>query len=347
MKWAYNDGDSIGGTIFKIKTGLKKAAFLAIASFAFASLNPVMATPPSNEPLATITSIHVSVRAKQGDAHLIEVPGQPLILVDTGSIDHGLVPYLQNRGIKHLGDVVISHVHEDHYGALEDLMTAGIRIDRAWINPVPKTVCDKEIPWGCRYKEVYDLIKKLRVKKTRVSPLFAGKEFFPSLAKKGISFQALEVFDGITKKLPVPNTDVNDTSSILRFRAEKMSMLFTGDLNLTMGKYYADKKKDFSADILKVPHHAAANLAPNEFFDLVQARAAVCTPPLEVWNGERTKQVRDYYATRIKSDCLFVSGLHGTITTKFFADRAELSAETAPAGSTPPKCTLTPLQHSR
>ena len=56
----------------------------------------------------------------QGDAILVQ-DGSHALLVDTGP-DEAVVDALQRQGVVHLDAVLLTHMHDDHYGGLDDLV---------------------------------------------------------------------------------------------------------------------------------------------------------------------------------------------------------------------------------
>jgi competence protein ComEC len=127
------------------------------------------------------------------------------------------------------------------------------------------------------------------------------------------SLDVVCLYDGINT--PIGETDMNDTSIIVRFTHGKTRALFTGDLNLALGTYLATSDFDLKADILKVPHHGTEGVAPNEFFKRVGARVALVPSPTELWFSLRSKRVRDYF--KDAGVPAYVSGMHGDVTVNF------------------------------
>jgi competence protein ComEC len=104
-----------------------------------------------------------------------------------------------------------------------------------------------------------------------------------------------------------------------------MRVLFTGDLNLSLGAYLATSDFDLRADILKVPHHGTEGVAPNEFFSRVGAKVALVPSPHALWLSLRSKRVRDFFETAKVP--VYVSGIHGNVTVRFHADGFQIDAE--------------------
>jgi competence protein ComEC len=233
--------------------------------------------------------------------------------------------FLREGKVRRLNLVVISHFHRDHYGRMVDLINAGIRIDRVALNlPGDRRLADQEMPWGCDWEDVQAL---LRLFTERGIPYFTPKigERLLEVSTDGVvsALDAVCLYDGINT--PVGETDINDTSILLRLSHGKTRALFTGDLNLALGTYLATSDFDLKADVLKVPHHGTEGVAPNEFFERVGARAALVPAPRELWFSIRSKRVRDFFETaRVPA---YVSGIHGTVSVRLRADGFEVVSE--------------------
>ena len=104
----------------------------------------------AGNPLAQWTSVNVNSGDAQGDAHVITV-GDQVIIIDCGTYheaQRGLIPYLETNNIKTINHLFVSHPHFDHYGGIVSLYESGIAIDKLYLNLPLKEQCDDE-PWGC------------------------------------------------------------------------------------------------------------------------------------------------------------------------------------------------------
>ena len=71
----------------------------------------------------------------QGDALLLELPGNRVLLVDAGSENSGVDSLLENRGLGRIDDLVITHAHEDHYGNVRKVLDR-LPVGRVLLNPL-------------------------------------------------------------------------------------------------------------------------------------------------------------------------------------------------------------------
>ncbi len=262
--------------------------------------------------------INVCGKDTQADCHLLSFADGSHALIDAADAADApgaALAFLKKHGIKKLRLVVISHFHMDHYGRLLDLTDAGIQIERVAINlPGDRRIADRERPWGCDYDHVQAVLRTLTERKIPYFTPKAGERLL-EISSNGV-VTALDVvclYDGINT--PIGETDINDTSILVRFTHGKTRALFTGDLNLALGTYLATSDFDLRADLLKAPHHGTEGVAPNEFFTRVGAKAVLVPSPLELWHSVRSKRVRDYF--RDHQVPAYVSGIHGDVTVRF------------------------------
>jgi beta-lactamase superfamily II metal-dependent hydrolase len=216
----------------------------------------------------------------QGDCHLLE-DNSVYTLIDAGQpqiAENTLVPYLLVRNISEIEHFFISHPHTDHYGGLESLKTAGIRVNNIYYNGLPSDVRD------FNYKpEIFKaLLKTFEASGTKLNDIRAG--FTLNLPTSQIYVLTAE---------KERQGDVNDYSLLMIWDAGGYRTLFTGDLNKKLGSELADRE-EYKADILKVPHHGVTGIAPNEFFDNVGPSLLMIPANKELWHHSRAAQVRNW-----------------------------------------------------
>ena len=275
-----------------------------------------------------LTMINVCGKDAQADCHLLALGDGSHVLIDAAdAVDAAgtAVGFLKKNRVKRLRLVMISHFHADHYGRLRDVIAAGIEVEKVAINlPADRRLADREKPWGCDWDDVQALLAHLREKEIPYFTPKAGERLLEVSTREGTA--ALDVvclYDGVNT--PVGETDINDTSIIARFSFGKTRVLFTGDLNLTLGRYLATSDFDLAADILKVPHHGTEGVAPNEFFQRVGAKTALVPSPRDLWFSLRSKRVRDFFeAAGVRT---YVSGIHGNVVVRFTPDGYTVEAE--------------------
>ena len=264
------------------------------------------------------TMINVCSAGHQADCHLLSLADGTHVLIDVADAADqpgAALAYLKKHRVKKIRLVVISHFHSDHYGRLVEIIKAGIAVERVALNlPGDRRIADREMPWGCNWEDVQAVLAFLR---ERGIPYFTPKagERLLEVTHNGLltTLDTVCLYDGINT--PIGETDINDTSILVRFTHGTTRALFTGDLNLRLGEYLATSDFDLKADLLKVPHHGTEGVAPNEFFKRVGARAALVPSPTELWFSLRSKRVRDYF--KDAGTPTYVSGMHGDVTVRF------------------------------
>jgi competence protein ComEC len=255
------------------------------------------------------TMVNENYSGQQADAHVIQIKNGKTILIDAGhqnTAGNSLVPFLRKRSINELDLVFISHPHNDHYGGLNILLNNGIKIKEIYFNIPEKSICDKEIPWGCDYNDILALHDKLKNKGIIVKIATAGQKF--NLGNN-TWIEILYAFDGINT--PVGKTDINDLSLIMMLHHNQYKFLFTGDLNKKLGRYLAGLPSQLSANIIKVPHHGTENVAPNSFFKKINPQYALVPAPKHLWLSERSKRIRNFFSNN--KIPVYVNGISGDI----------------------------------
>ena len=259
------------------------------------------------------TMANVNTDVLSGDAHLLRLPNGENWLIDAGYRDFAygrLLPGMKHHEIDYLNGVIITHAHRNHYGGLVALMESGIRMDKVYFNEPDKELCDLERAGGrCIYEHVMSVFQQLHDAEIDVLPITENTLYFdfPELELK---LDTLYWFDSI--KTPFGRSNINDTSPLIKLTYGNTSALFPGDLGLKPGMWLAENGEQIGADILAVPHHGVRATTPNSFFDRVDAKLAMVSGPSAIFNGERGKQVRDYFAAQ--NTPIRVAGIEGAIT---------------------------------
>jgi len=254
----------------------------------------------------------------QGDANLIVI-GDTTVIIDAGYIREAkanLVPYLKQLGISKIDHFFISHPHRDHYEGLAPVLDAGIKIDKLYYKIPADEVRD------CCYSKSH-FLKFVNYAKDHGATLIQPKTGFSLSLPNGSSLEILHAQEG---NLPGTVLDVNDMSLIMKWYVNGLSVLFTGDLNHTLGEYLvADKRME--ADIMKMPHHGGRSLAPNAFFDTVNPGYVLVPGPKSVWCSERGTRPREWVKTKMIPT--WVNGINGNIKVEFARKNTTITPERA------------------
>ena len=251
----------------------KIAIVIISLGFLFCLLSSVASAAPTWHMVNCNTS-------SQGDCHLLE-DNAVYTLIDAGKPDIAtktLVPYLLLRNIDEIDHFFISHPHTDHYGGLESLKTAGIKVKNIYYNPLPSDVSD----FDYKPELFYSLLSNYEDSGTRLHDVRAGFH---------LNLPSSKIFVLEAKK--ERQGDVNDYSIQMVWDAGGYRVLFTGDLNSKLGSELANRE-EFKADILKIPHHGVTGIAPNKFFDNVAPSLLMIPGNKDLWFNPRGTQLREW-----------------------------------------------------
>ena len=274
----------------------------------------------TKEPDATWHLVNVNATELQGDANLIQTPNS-VIMIDGGyygEAEKHVIPYVTALGIKAIDHFFVSHPHRDHYEGLIALLDAGITVSNLHIRIPPKHICDREIPWGCDMKDIRSFLQKAIDHGISIHHPEAG--FLYQVTPNS----TLEILHAQDDDLPTGAIDVNDLSLIMKWSINDSTVLFTGDLNDKVGTVLSSDPR-MRSNILKMPHHGASGIAPNEFFDQVDPDAVLVPGPKWIWCGERGAQARDWVEQ--KQLPVWINGIDGNIKVDFFDDRIVITPE--------------------
>ena len=235
-----------------------------------------------------------------------------------GEAERFLIPYVSALGIKTIDHFFVSHPHRDHYEGLIALLDAGITVSNLHIRIPPKHICDREIPWGCDMKDIRSFLQKaidhgISIHHPEVGFLY---QVTPN--------STIEILHAQDDDLPTGTIDVNDLSLIMKWSINDTTVLFTGDLNDKVGTVLSSDPR-MRSDFLKMPHHGATGIAPNEFFDQVDPDYVLVPGPKWIWCGERGAQARNWIEQ--KQLPVWINGIDGNIKVDFFDDRIVITPE--------------------
>lgn len=202
----------------------------------------------------------------QGDSTLIQTPYKKKILIDGGGNEFGtfdvgeniLLPYLLDRRINHIDYIIISHFDSDHVKGLFEILK-NIKVDNVIISKQGKI--------SSNFIEFSNIVKTKNIK--------------VKIVKKG-DFIKIDNSSYIEILFPeeefISENILNNNSIVLRFISNKLSMLFTGDIEQIAEKRLCDIYSNTSklkSDILKVSHHGSKTSSTEEFLRLVNPKVAL------------------------------------------------------------------------
>ena len=245
----------------KKQISLLMALFLVIFGSIFYFLEPSQANPNTPTPTPEIVQANQEIQdgeklqiwfldVGQADSILIQ-NGDTNMLIDAGNNEDGkkLVSYFQSLGIESFQYVIGTHAHEDHIGGMDDIID-NFNIDTFYMPDAITTTAT--------FESVLD-----------------------SLEAKNIAFQTptvdstFELGDATIDVLYVgtDDTDLNNTSIVLKLTYGNTSILFMGDAEKEVETII--EKKDISADVLKVGHHGSNTSSSKTFLEKVNPSYAI------------------------------------------------------------------------
>src|SRR5579871_4551210 len=195
----------------------------------------------------------------KGDAVVIETPGGGTIVVDTGGTlrdgddqaNRAIIPYLQSRGVRHIGALLLTHPHPDHIGGAATL------IERYPINFLLDNGVDSSLPEFRRYREA------ARERDVEYHQMRRGSRLETS---DGVRLTAIAPPQSLTQGW------INNSSIVLRLEYGRNVFLLTGDAETESEGEILRSGQPLVCDVLKVGHHGGKQSSSAEFVAAARPR---------------------------------------------------------------------------
>ncbi|HSW63044.1 MAG TPA: DNA internalization-related competence protein ComEC/Rec2 [Dissulfurispiraceae bacterium] len=185
----------------------------------------------------------------QGDAAVIELPDQRVMVLDTGRNWQPVMNFLRFRGVRTVDALILSHAHPDHVAGFAGLQR-DFRIREIWDNA------------RLAYRE--PLSPELVHRRLERGDVIAGE---------GYAFIALHPYPGYSAVRTA--TEENNDSLVLKFSAFDRSVLFTGDIAVDAEENLLALGGHLKSTVLKVPHHGSRSSLSPPFLERVAPELAV------------------------------------------------------------------------
>lgn len=274
----------------------------------------------------------------QGSATLIEYAGGRTVLVDGGArsapgYDCGariIAPYLWNRKIARLDDIVVTHDDADHYNGIAAIIRR-FRPKRLWL---PHR--DSAKPGFTALVQLADL--------TDVAVLIPEADALDGDADRQLSFIGLAAGQSFDQHKTSSNLGSEDDHGlIVRVEADGLSALLPGDISRTRELELVEARQIVQADLLLSPHHGSSTSNSEQFL------AAVAPRYMIVSSGDQTGRLFPSPQTRATAQRLGIEVLStaedGTIMVVSRTQNADVPGSTGAAPYPPGYQLLTYRRH--
>lgn len=223
------------------------------------------------------------------------------MLIDGGNQSDGknLVKYLEeDLNINDIDILVGTHSHEDHIGGLPDVINS-LEIGKIYL---PNATTTTKI-----FEKLLDTIEENNYKITVPK---INEEF----NLNNMNFKV--IYTGTDE------SDLNNTSIVLKLKYGKTSYLFTGDATKTTEEKILDK--DITSDVLKIGHHGSSYSTTEEFLNKVNPKYAIIQVGTNNKYNHPSKQTLD--KLNKKNIKIYRTDENGTI--KLTSDGKNINIET-------------------
>jgi len=228
-----------------------------------------------------------------GDAILLELPGNKTALIDAGPATDtakgtpAVAKLLKQHGIKRIDYLVLTHPHADHIGGMSYVVDQ-CAIGRFYT--IAATIPNKEAE-ETRMRET--LFLKLQAKGVPISyPAEGDRLDWMEDGKVRVLNAAPS--EGTTGS----SSEMNNLSLVLQLYYAGKTLLLTGDIETETEQRLVQKYGDgLKSDILKVPHHGSKQSSTEAFLKAVAPSQAFITAGKNNMYGFPNQEVLDRLQT--------------------------------------------------
>jgi competence protein ComEC len=321
-EWTVAPGSLAPGKYIAIAslTGADAPEILGRARFEFEVVKPLgakllQAPPAQASQVLRIMSLNVNVKNDIGDAHLIITPGGKVMLIDAGQATYGtdvVLPVLKANGISWIDWMIPSHMHDDHFGGMSELiLNDSIDVKQFLWAPVPlQRMHELEPMYAADSERIMHSIESACAK--RRVPMATLRPGQTIDLGAGVTIEILSAYDPRYRG----GNYVNNNSVVMLLRYGEFSMMFTGDQGFEQEQRVMSLGRDISCDVLKIGHHAGAGSTGEDWVAALGAKVGIAPMPeflssdprgQRVWNqllptGMKVYRTWEYGDVTVSSD---------------------------------------------
>ena len=237
--------------LFKSRGILSLLSFCGVVTVTAVFCAPLTGNVLSDQSPTSISILDVG----HGSANVIKFKGGRVVLIDGGNRNAGgydcgdkvIAPFLWQRNIHKVDDIIITHDDADHYNGIPTLIRR-FKPERLWL------------PHGNSHKkgfaDLLDLARKLHI--DIITPdtgkiIDLGDEHLSVLGKNSMSKMASE----------------DDNGLVLRLQSRDLTIIFPGDITKARELKLIREKNELGAHVLVAAHHGSATSNSFEFLSAV------------------------------------------------------------------------------
>lgn len=237
----------------------------------------------------------------QGSAVVMELGNGRTILLDGGgsrsekfNVGEALIaPFLWQRRISHIDDIIISHPDSDHFNGLPFILER-FKPKRLWVNGRPGNM-------------LYEILLRQAAE--------AGVEIKIPEENSIIARQndnTLLNLAGLHQEDRQENLADNNHSLILKLQTAKLSFLFPGDIEKEAEQLAVKGNYKLAADIMLAPHHGSKSSSSAIFLAAVRPAEIIISAAARNYGTFPAAQVIERY--RRQNIFTMTTGANGTVT---------------------------------
>ncbi len=229
-----------------------------------------------------------------GDCYIVIAPDHTVSVIDTGVKNDMLLSTLRRMNIKKIRQVIISHPHSDHWGALAELLAEpSIQVDRVLKSPLTAEDIEAVIPkippdmkyyrWNARESTARE-VAEVRKYEQEIAEAAQQRNIPIVEIDKGKNLDfgggvTASILFGTRREELTGMSIGNNNSLVFRLEYNDFSMLFTGDMMIDdQEQALLATGIPLQSDVLKAGHHSLRSCG-DEFIRAVQPQVALISLP--------------------------------------------------------------------